>query len=415
MERTRTILHSDLNNCYASIECLYNPSIRGLPGAVCGSTEDRHGIVLAKNDLAKAAGVKTGNAIWQARQLCPKLVTVPPHYDWYLKFSKLTQEIYQDYTDQVEPFGLDECWMDVTGSMGLVGSGESLAAEIRRRIKSELGVTASVGVSYNRIFAKLGSDMKKPDATTVIALDDYRQKVWPLPVSDLLYVGPATTRKLKKYGINTIGDLAQTEPEFLHQKLGKIGLMLYGFANGLDDSPVGLAGARQKIKSVGNSTTTPRDLETEKDVKITLYALCESVSARLREYGFRCAGVQISLRDNALESFERQMKLRFPSCTTQGIFSAAFQLYQANRPEKALRSIGVKGINLIPMDDVMQLSLYSHIQKQQGEEMLEEAIDHIRGRYGYFAIQRGVQLADRELSALDAKHEHVIHPVSFLN
>lgn len=411
----RTILHSDLNNCYASIECLYNPQIRGKPVAVCGDVEARHGIVLAKNYRAKAYGIQTGNPIWMAKQLCPDLVIVPPHYDRYLTYAKLTREIYAEYTDHVEPFGLDESWLDVSGSAGLYGSGRHIADEIRRRIKFELGVTASVGVSYNRIFAKLGSDLKKPDATTVITSENFRETVWPLPVGDLLYVGAATTRKLRKYGVHTIGELALLDVEFLRYRFGKIGLMLHEFANGRDLSPVSNIGAQSLVKSVGNSTTTPRDLETADDVKITLYALCESVSARLREYGFRCSTVQISLRDNQLESFERQIKLQRPTCTTRDIFEAAFALYLQNRPDRPLRSVGVRGCDLLVIDDIMQLSLYEHIRRQQADELLEGAIDHIRGRYGYFAVQRGVMLSDHALSALDAKSEHIIHPVAFLH
>ena len=185
------ILHSDMNNFYASVEILYDPALRDKPVAVAGDEEARHGIVLAKNDIAKRLGIHTGQVLWEARQQCPELVCVPAHYERYLAFSAQAREIYTSYTDQVESFGLDECWLDVTGSVGLFGDGPTIANDIRGRIRRELGLTVSVGVSFNKVFAKLGSDMKKPDAITVITPENYRERAWSLPVSDLLYVGPA--------------------------------------------------------------------------------------------------------------------------------------------------------------------------------------------------------------------------------
>lgn len=278
----RTILHVDLDAFYASVETLYNPSLRGKPVAVVGDQELRHGIVLAKSYEAKRFGVQTGDAIWQAKQKCKELNLVPAHFSEYLKFSRLSKEIFADYSDRCESFGLDESWIDLTGCTHLFGDGPQAAQEIRRRIKFELGITASVGVSFNKVFAKLGSDMNKPDGITVIPYDSFRETVWPLPVKDLLYVGKATTRKLQSYGIHTIGELAKTDRTFLEYRFGKIGGMLWTFANGLDTSPVSNIGAKSLIKSVGNSTTAPRDLITDQDVRITLYALCESVAERLR-------------------------------------------------------------------------------------------------------------------------------------
>ena len=234
----RVILHCDMNSFYASVECLYNPSIRNKPVAVGGSVEKRNGIILAKNDVAKRFGVKTGDALWQARQKCPNLVIVPPDFKKYIKLSRLAVEIYNSYTNLVEGFGLDECWLDVTGSTHLFGSGEEIAEAIRQRVKTELGITCSIGVSFNKIFAKLGSDMKKPDAITVITKDNYKSTVWPLPVEDLLFVGRATKQKLNRYGIKTIGDLACSNLSFLETLLGKWGSYLWGYANGLDASTV---------------------------------------------------------------------------------------------------------------------------------------------------------------------------------
>lgn len=409
------ILHADLNNCYASIECLYQPALRGKPVAVCGDVEKRQGIVLAKNDLARRQGVETGSPIWMAKQRCPELVTVEPHYDRYLAYAQMTREIYSEYTQQVEPFGLDEAWLDVGGSGFPYGFGRRIADEIRSRILFELGVTASVGVSFNRVFAKLGSDLKKPDATTVITQQNFRETVWPLPAGDLLYVGPATRRKLAAYGIRTIGELAQADPAFLQARLGKVGLMLRSFANGQDRSPVQKAGFSFPIQSVGNSTTAPRDLAEEGEVKIVLYNLCEAVAARLREYGFRCCAVQITLRDNRLLSLERQCALPQPTCTAKGLFQAAFSLYRAHKPPQPLRSLGVRGLRLLGQGDGMQLSLYESARRQQKEEWLEEAMDRVRNRFGYTSVRRGLLLCDPKLSALDAKSEHVIHPVPFFN
>ena len=303
-EKERVILHSDLNNCYASIECLHRPEIRDKPVVVGGDVEQRHGIVLAKNQIAKKYQIKTGEAIWQAKQKCPKLIVIPPNFPLYLRFSKLARDIYLQHTDQVEPFGIDECWLDVTGSTLLFGSGEKIAEKIRKQIKYELGVTVSIGVSFNKIFAKLGSDMKKPDAVTVITKENFKDKVWSLPASDLLYVGSSTNKKLNNYCIRTIGDIANTQPEHLRKILGKWGEVLYLFANGLDCQPVASQNNNLSvIKSIGNSTTTPRDLIDDEDVKIVIYVLAESVSMRMRELVFMCKTIAFSVRYNELYSF----------------------------------------------------------------------------------------------------------------
>lgn len=235
MSACRTILHSDLNCFYASVEMMLDPALRDKAVAVCGSTENRHGIVLAKSEKAKKAGVKTGMVNWEAKQLCPNLIVVPPQYDQYKKYSELTKNIYRRYTDLVEGFGMDEAWCDVTGCQK---TGVEIAEEIRRSVREELGMTVSIGVSFNKIFAKLGSDMKKPDAVTIITEDDYKEKVWPLSASELLYVGPATSRKLASYGIHTIGELAATDTEFLRRLLGVNGLAIWRYAAGLDHSRV---------------------------------------------------------------------------------------------------------------------------------------------------------------------------------
>ena len=410
----RIILHSDLNNFYASVECLYHPEYRGKPLAVLGDPEARHGIVLAKNYEAKSRDVRTGDPKWMAEQKCPGIVFVPPHYELYMKHSRLVRQIYSEYTDQVEPYGLDECWLDVTGSTRLFGSGEEIADKIRKRVKSELGVSVSVGVSFNKIFAKLGSDLKKPDATTVIECDRFKEVVWPLPVKELLYVGRATHNKLKRRGIFTIGDLANANPESLKFWLGKMGIVLWQFANGLDTSPVSNIGAKSLIKTVGNSTTAPRDLISDEDIRITLTVLCESVSARLREYGFICRTVQLGIRDNELEWIERQGKLEIPNRTAKSIFELSFALYKKHANGRPVRSLSVRACDLEPVD-FMQLSLLPEARRLEKQEELESAVDGLRSRFGHFSVQRGIMLTDRKLSDLDPKGEHIIHPMSYFN
>ncbi len=407
--KQRVILHSDMNNFYASVECVHRPEIRGLPVAVGGDEELRHGIVLAKNYLAKAAGIRTGEALWQARQKCPGLVVLPPNYPLYLRYAKFARQIYADYTAQIEPFGLDEAWLDVSGE-----DGERVANEIRARIKAELGVTASVGVSYNKIFAKLGSDIKKPDATTVISRDNYKAVAWPLPVEDLLYVGRATRQKLQRIGVFTIGELAATPAPLLHSLFGKVGDVLHTFSNGLDESPVMHADEESLIKSIGNSTTTPRDLVCDEDIKVTFYVLCESVCARMREHGFLCRTVAISVRDNTLLRFERQTKLARPSCISGEIAAAAMQLFRQHYGwPRPVRSIGVRCTDLVCSGAPIQLSLFGDETRREKQEAIDRAVDDLRRRFGHFVIQRASVLADRPLGGINPKGDHIIHPAGF--
>ena len=410
----RTILHVDCNNFYASVECLYHPELRGKPIAVGGDAEARHGIILAKNYEAKAFGVKTGEALWQAKQKCPRLIIIKPNFNLYLRFSRLARAIYIDYTPQVESFGLDECWLDVSGCTHLFGSGEEIADTIRERIKRELGITVSVGVSFNKIFAKLGSDMKKPDAVTVLKKESFQERVWPLAAEELLYVGPATKRKLYSKCIMTIGDLAKTDPELLHQWFGKWGLVLYSFANGYDSSPVMQTGEESIIKSIGNSTTTPRDLTCELDAKIIFYMLAESVAERMREAGFLGNTVQISIRDNELASFERQLKLSKPTCLSSELCDAAMRLLKDNyKWDKPLRSIGVRACNLIPATTPVQLTLLEDENQRKRREQIERTVDDIRRRFGHYSIGRAINSLDPTLGRMNPKADHTIHPLGY--
>ncbi|MDD4802565.1 MAG: DNA polymerase IV [Syntrophomonas sp.] len=410
----RIILHSDLNNFYASVECLHRTEIRNKPVAVCGDPEARHGIVLAKNYPAKATGIQTGEVIWQAKQKCPDLIVIPPNFPLYLRFSRLARSIYASYTDQVEPFGLDEAWLDVTGNRHIHGDGLKIANEIRERIKFEMGVTASIGVSFNKIYAKLGSDMKKPDATTVISRDNFKQVVWPLPAGDLLYVGRATKRKLARYDINTIGDIAAASMKFLKSVLGKWGEVLWSFANGYDNSPVIRMNEETLIKSVGNSITTPRDLETSEDVQIIFYVLSESVAARLREHGFKCRTVQIHIRDKTLFTFSLQGKFHKPTNLSGDLADKAISLFRANYSwPNAIRSMGLRGCDLVAADSDEQLSLFDDEKQRIKQEQLEMTVDALRTRFGHFSVQRALLLKDPEIGAINPKEDHVIHPVSF--
>jgi DNA polymerase IV len=407
----RTILHSDMNNFYASVECVYHPELRDKPVIVCGDPELRHGIVLAKNYLAKQAGVITGMPIWQARNRCPGLVAVKADFPLYLRFARAARQIYSDYTDQVEPFGLDEVWLDVTGS-GFIGEGRIIADNIRHRIRSELGITASVGVSFNKIFAKLGSDIKKPDATTVISHDNYQQTIWPLPARELLYIGPATWGKLKRLSLTTIGRVAQADPLFLRSFLGKWGEVLWSFANGQDFSPVARCGEGSEIKSIGHSTTTPRDLVCEDDVRMTFYVLAEAVAARMREMGFLCRTIQIWIRDRQMHSFVLQHRLDQPTCLTSTLTRVAMDLFRKHYDwQQGIRSIGIRGADLVAEADHRQLSIWD--QENGRSERLERTVEDLRRRYGHFAVQRGLMLQDTRLSNLAPKEDHVIHPVSF--
>jgi len=409
--KDRTILHSDINCCYAAIEHLHHPELAGKPLAVGGDPEARHGIVLTADYIAKKHGVKTGMALWQAKQVCPEINFISPRMDLYLRFSKMAHEIYGEYTDLQEAYGIDESWLDVTDSVNIKGDGYKIAQEISNRMKSELGITVSIGVSFNKIYAKLGSDYKKPDAITTMHRDEFQKKAWVLPASDLLYVGRSTSAKLQKLGIRTIGDLARTDEKILHSQLGKMGDILWAFANGYDDSPVKYEDAHAPIKSIGNSTTTPRDLVNEQDVKIVLTILAESVAARLRENGFKCRVVEISVRDNELFSFTRQRKIDHATNVTREIAEEAFRLFQENYNwQKPIRSVGVRGADLVNDNYWEQIDLFSSVEFREKQMKVDTAVDDIRRRFGFYSVQRGIMFFDKMLSAVDAKAEHTVHP-----
>lgn len=383
----RVILHSDMNNYYASVECILNPELKNKHIAVCGNKEDRHGIVLAKNQAAKIMGVKTGEPIWKAKQKCPELKIVPPHYDEYIKYSKLAKEIYYYYTDLVEPFGIDECWLDVTGSTALFGSGEEIAEIIRKRIKKELGVTVSIGVSFNKIFAKLGSDIKKPDAVTSIKKSDFKKKVWPLPVSELLYVGPATTEKLRKLNIHTIGELANSSPEHVQKWLGKNGIMLYNFANGFDTSRVSPYGYKAPINSISHGITCTSDLLSSDEVWKIIFFLTQDVAHRLRNDELMAQGVSITIRDCSLNIKEFQTKLAQPTRSHTVIAREAFKLYKLEYDTSIpVRAVSVRALYLSSSHIPIQTTLFSDTNKDIKQDKIETVVDSLRQRFGKHSI-----------------------------
>ena len=391
----RDILHVDLNNFFASCECLRDESIRNLPVAVCGSTEERHGIVLAKNYPAKDKGVKTGQTIWEAKQLCPNLVTVLPHFDMYVEFSKKVRKIMLDYTDLVEPFSIDESWLDVTGSK-CFGSSLEIAEEIRQRVLKETGLTVSIGVSFNKIFAKLGSDMKKPNAITVITKDNFKQKVWPLPVGDLLMIGRSTSKKLNDMGIFTIGELAMLSKEFLRDKFGKNGEMLYEFSNGIGHDEVKNYYDFVPPKSIGNSTTCYKDLTTDDEVKEVFSTLATSVISRMIDGGYTSAKtLKIWVKDNALESFGKQCKFCGES-TYENMTKTAYNLFKTlydwHLPVRAL------GVSVCDFNEGnVQLDLFGTMS--QKTKKLDETLFKVRNKYGGEIIKQGNMLFDDRLGA----------------
>ena len=387
----RTILHCDMNNFYASVECMLNPQLKGKPVAVGGDVENRHGIILAKNYEAKKYGVKTGEALWQAKQKCPNLLIVPPHYEEYLKYSRLAHSIYAEYTDLIEPYGMDEVWMDITGSTKLFGGGEKVANELRERVKFELGLTISVGVSFCKVFAKLGSDMKKPDAVTIIPQDSFRDVIWDLPASDMLGVGRSTEKMLSSYGIHTIGQLANAYPNMLERKLGKNGMMLLAFANGLDRSRVARQDYEPPMKSVGHGITTVQDLENSAEVWNVILSLTQDIGHKLRVYNKNAGGVAIYIRyivDKHLAGKQWQCQLPVKTHSTAIIAKEAFRLFaRSYNWEYPIRSVTVRAIDLCSQDLPEQLQFFSDAAAVDRKEKLETVVEEIRGRFGKYAIQ----------------------------
>ena len=388
----RTILHCDCNSFFASVETAINPSYRDVPMAVCGSQEDRHGIVLAKNEKAKKYGVQTAETVFSAKRKCPSLVIASPHYDQYERYSKMVNAIYAEYTDKVEPFGIDESWLDVTASRRIFGSGEEIAELIRQRIKKEIGITVSIGVSFNKVFAKLGSDYKKPDAITVISRDNFEQIVYPLPVSDLLFVGKRTSEELLRIGVKTIGDLANTSKDMLRHRFGKMGEMLSDYANGRDESPVG-ADENHEVKSISNGFTFRHDLLTREECRTGIDFLCEEIGARLRSKSLKCNTVALTIKDTRLKTIQRQRPLKNASDINREISALAYEIlcdeWIENIPIRML-TVSVTGL-VDTSSSFTQLDLFAEVDgtARDKDKKREETVDAIRKRFGSSAISSG--------------------------
>lgn len=390
----RVILHCDLNSFFASVELLDKPTLRDVPVAVCGDPKSRHGIILAKNEPAKKMGVKTAETLWQARKKCPALVLLPPHHRLYEEYSRRVNEIYDRFTDLVEPFGIDESWLDVTGSLHLFGGdGKALADRIRATVREETGLTVSVGVSFNKVFAKLGSDMKKPDATTVIPAEGWQSMVWPLPLGDMLFAGRTATETLRKYGVETVGQLAACDPALPEQLLGKMGLQLWQYANGMDKSPVKPRHAAEPVKSVGNGTTFPQNLVRWEQLRAGLLPLCDSVATRLRQQGLYAGGVSLSIKDASFKTVSRQIRLDAPTHLMRDIHRTAMQLAgQLWKPPTPVRAMTVTALYVTEDGDAFrQLDLLGGAaqERSQRQEKLEGTMDAIRRKYGRGAIAFG--------------------------
>ncbi len=383
----RLILHCDLNNFYASVECVKRPEWKSIPLAVAGNPEKRHGVILAKNEIAKQSGIKTGDTIWQAQQKNPDLKCVAPHFSDYMRYSNQVFEIYTRFTSQVEPFGPDECWLDVTASTNLFGTGRQIADKIRETVKSETGLTLSAGVSFNKVFAKMASDLRKPDATTVITRVNYRKILWTLPVSDMLMVGRRTTVKLNKLNIFTVGDLANASRAMLKSHFGIIGEKLHDYANGDDVEPVREYVQGREEKSVGHGMTATRDLTTYSDAEALITYLCDKIAHRMRKNGLRGCGVALGLRSFELKHITRQMPLNSPTYASADIRAAAIELLHSNWNEDIpLRTITVSVFD-VSRSGAVQLSLFDTVKSHKAES-LEKAIDKIRTKYGEDAIYR---------------------------
>ncbi len=390
----RVILHCDQNCFFASVELLSHPDLRDVPMAVCGDPASRHGIILAKNEPAKRFGIQTAETVWQARRKCPGLVLLPPHHKLYREYSVRVNELYGQYTDLVEPFGIDESWLDITGSMHLFGGDPvAIADELRRRVREELGLSISVGVSFNKIFAKLGSDYKKPDATTLISPENWQEIVWPLPVGAMLFVGRSAQRTLAQYGVETIGQLAACRPEMLEKLLGKLGRQLHEYANGLDRSPVRPQAEREPVKSVGNGTTFPHDLTRWEEVRTGLAALSDSVAMRLRRQGLYCSGVQVTIKDSSFCSISRQKRLESPTRLMKDIQRAAMELTRsAWRAPTPIRMLTVTALHITESaESFEQLDLLGagRAVSDARQEKLESAVRAIRDKFGDGSITFG--------------------------
>lgn len=394
----RVILHCDCNSFFASVELLTRPELHLKPVAVCGDPARRKGVILAKNDAAKICGVTTGEPVFSALRKCPGLILLPPHHDLYLEYSKKVNTIYEQYTSQVEPFGIDESWLDVTESKHLFGNGREIADQIRKKIRKTLGLTVSVGVSFNKVFAKMGSDYKKPDATTVISRDNFKQILYPLPVKALLFVGRTSAERLERIGVNTIGELAEIDKSVLNSMFGKSGEMLHRYANGLDDSPVAAVTDHRQSKSIGKGLTFSHDLRTMDEVKAQALWLTDSVAVQLRAAGLKCGSIQIAIRDPRFKTITRQCRLEKPTALTRAIYETALDLIGRHWSFRSpIRMLTITAQQLIRSEDERtQISMFTEEKTDAKLEKLENSIDNLRRRFGNSSVTFGRLVGNQE-------------------
>ncbi|MFI3168051.1 MAG: DNA polymerase IV [Bacillota bacterium] len=392
--KSRDILHCDLNNFYASVECKLFPELADKYVAVCGNPDARHGIVLAKNEKAKKCGVATGDVMWEAVKKCPELICVPTHFDEYGKYSKLVRDVYYRFTDQVEPYGLDECWLDVTASKKLHGSPREIADKIRNIVKDEIGLTISVGVSFTKTLAKLGSDLKKPNATTVLSQNNFKHVAWDLPCGEFFMCGKRTTEKLRKMNIFTIGNIASAPDHILKKTLGINGLKLKREANGISDEVVNFAENIPPPQSVGHGVTTNRDLNCEEEAIALIFALSAHVASRLRRYDLCGKKVSVSVKNNRLESVTRQTLMPFYSANENEIATECVKLYKSFydiENSLPIRAISIGVASLLPIDVLAQDSTERNACEDKILN-LDKKIDGIRDRYGFDSLVKASSL-----------------------
>lgn len=400
----RIIIHSDMNSCYASIECSLNPELKGKPVAVGGSVEDRHGIILAKTAEAKRFGVTTGEAIWQAQRKCPDLIVVPPHFDIYAKYSNLARDIYRRYTDLIEPMGLDEAWCDITGSLLLFGSVENITDGIRKAFREELGITVSIGVSYNKIFAKLGSDLAGIDEVVTITKENYKDVVWPLKAGSIMGIGRNTEKKLKGYGIHTVGDLAKTDSEWLRLVFGVVGEDMWRYANGYDNSRVMPDNYKREIKSIGHGVTCREDLTNDEEVWLAFLGLSQDVSRRLKAEKLMASSVQITVRDTMLITKQFQCESDFPTQSATDIAKTALMLFKENYQWRSnVRALSVRAINLINEDAPLQLDLSGAYKQRDKQRVIDDTVLSLRERFGKDAAFNCCSMLENKMPDMQGK------------
>ena len=409
----RIILHCDLNNFYASVECVKNPTLYGKCVAVCGSENDRHGIVLAKSQPAKVCGVKTGDTIIEARRKCGNLIVVRPDFDTYYDYSEKVKSIYSRYTDLIEPFGMDECWLDISGNENLFGDGFDIAEEIRNSVRKETGLTISVGVSFNKVFAKLGSDMKKPDATTLISKENYKEKVWCLKANEMIFVGRRTFKTLQKYGIITIGDIARTQPDFLKKILGKNGFDLWVYANGLDFSPVSHIDSKSIPQSISRGITCMESLLSVYEAERVAAELSVKVAKNLRREHLLATGVQLAIKEDNLTVQQYSENLEFPTHNAKEIYAIAQKLlYEKHIWKRNIRALTVRTYNLVKEENYQQIHIDFDIDTHEKICVVDNTLNGIRKKLGNDKIFNGCRLYGTKMPTGKSDHSS-LPPANF--